>query len=365
MSDIPLKPTYGQYLELDRILSSQHPVSDATGKPAHDELLFIIIHQAYELWFKQIIHDLGSVLDMFDRNFVDERNIGIAVSRLHRIVEIEKLMIEQIKVLETMTPLDFLDFRNLLTGASGFQSMQFRIVENRLGLRPDQRLKYAQRDYHAEYSSRERETVLATEQGPSLFDVIERWLERTPFLATSSFNFVDAYLKAFGRMVATQRAELDALSGLTDEEKSVRRKMSEHTEAYVRSILDERSYNELREKGAVRLSWRAYLAALFINLYRDQPILHLPFQLLSVVLEIDEYLNLWRYRHSLMVLRMIGARMGTGGSSGHDYLKQTVEQHRIFSDLFNLSTLLIPRSELPELPAELARDLGFCFTFRA
>jgi tryptophan 2,3-dioxygenase len=98
-----------------------------------------------------------------------------------------------------------------------------------------------------------------------------------------------------------------------------------------------------------------------IMLYRDEPILQNPFRLLTALVAIDENLSLWRYRHALMVQRMIGAKIGTGGSSGQDYLRRTVEAHRVFLDFFNLSTYLIPRSMLPALPAELREQLGFRF----
>ena len=102
-------------------------------------------------------------------------------------------------------------------------------------------------------------------------------------------------------------------------------------------------------------------AALFITLYQDEPILHMPFQLLNTLLEIDECMTLWRYRHSLMVHRMIGARIGTGGSSGFHYLKSTATRHRIFKDFFNLSTFLIPRVRMPELPQSVKSALDFSY----
>src|SRR5438128_106551 len=134
---------YHSYLELDKVLDAQHPRSAMVEKTAaHDEMLFIIMHQVYELWFKQIIHELHSISVMFADNQMDEREISTAVSRLERIIEIQKLLIEQINVMETMTALDFLDFRNYLFPASGFQSLQFRIIENMLGLKSEARLQY-------------------------------------------------------------------------------------------------------------------------------------------------------------------------------------------------------------------------------
>ena len=109
------------------------------------------------------------------------------------------------------------------------------------------------------------------------------------------------------------------------------------------------------------MSLPAILAALFINVYRDHPVLQQPYRLLAALMDIEETLTLWRYRHALMVQRMIGVKIGTGGSSGHDYLRRTVERHRIFADLFQLSTYLIPRSTLPPLPPEVEAAMGFVY----
>ncbi|HMU06027.1 MAG TPA: tryptophan 2,3-dioxygenase family protein, partial [Saprospiraceae bacterium] len=103
-------------------------------------------------------------------------------------------------------------------------------------------------------------------------------------------------------------------------------------------------------------------AALFINLYRDEPILHVPFLLISKLVEIDDHLTTWRYRHAQMVMRMLGKKVGTGGSSGHEYLATTAAKHHIFADFHNVSTLLIPRSALPELPDNFRKNLGFYFS---
>ena len=113
---------YHDYLKLDSLLKAQDLLSDKEGKHAHDEMLFIIIHQVYELWFKQIIFEIDSILEALDREKIDESHVGIVVSRLERIIEIQHLLIDQIKVLETMTPMDFLDFRDLLRPLQDFKA---------------------------------------------------------------------------------------------------------------------------------------------------------------------------------------------------------------------------------------------------
>ena len=115
-------PNYRNYLNLHALLNAQKLISEKRGKTAHDEMLFIITHQVCELWFKQILFEIDSIFEVFHANVIDESQVGIAVSRLHRINEIIQLLVDQIKILETMTPMDFLEFRDLLTPASGFQS---------------------------------------------------------------------------------------------------------------------------------------------------------------------------------------------------------------------------------------------------
>ena len=131
--------------------------------------------------------------------------------------------------------------------------------------------------------------------------------------------------------------------------------------ALFKSVLNKETHDQMVKEGKRRLSYEASVAALFINLYRDEPILHLPFKFMMCLIEIDNQLTNWRYRHAQMVLRMIGNKIGTGGSSGHEYLFKTAEKHQIFTDFHNISTLLIPRSELPPLPDHIRARLNFHF----
>ncbi len=366
MADKDLKYTtvhYHSYLELDKILGAQKPRSaEQEEKPAHEEMLFIIIHQVYELWFKQMKHELDSVLDMFRHDNVDERSIGTATSRLERIEEIMKLLIQQINVLETMTPLDFLDFRNYLFPASGFQSFQFRMVEVMLGLEEKKRLTYNNHHYASVFTKDQRGELEEATKAGSLFDVVEAWLERTPFLQFGDFRFLEHYKKAVENMIKKEQNAINSSGYLTEEEKAGRLRMLGGTDTYFQSVLNKDVHKQMQEDGQLRLSYKATVAALLINLYRDEPILHGPFRLLMNLVDIDELLTTWRYRHAQMVLRMLGRKIGTGGSSGHDYLHETAVKHHIFTDLHNISTLLIPRSELPELPKELQLELGFYFS---
>ena len=356
------KLSYGSYLQLDRLLDSQTLKSTELGNSVHDEMLFIIIHQAYELWFKQILHELDSIITMFKGNYVQEENIGTVVARLDRIIEIQKLLIDQVGILETMTPMDFLEFRDLLNPASGFQSVQFREIENKLGMEPLSRVKFGKQSYDKFLDGDDRKKVKDSEKQISLFKLLDKWLERTPFLQFEGFNFWNSYQTAVEEMISK---DMKRISENTNLDSSALKTSLQNYEAIKRTyeaLFDEKKYNKLIADGHRRLSQKATLGALFIQLYRDEPILQLPHQLLTHLVDIDHNLTSWRYRHSLLVYRMIGVKIGTGGSAGHGYLKKTAEKHSIFRDISNLSTYIIPRSSLPKLPKELKKGLGYFYT---
>jgi tryptophan 2,3-dioxygenase len=353
---------YADYLHLDALLSTQRPRSGAAGQGAHDEMLFIIVHQVHELWFRQILHEVESVRDMFHKETVDEKRVGVAVARLERVREIQKSLIETLRILETMTSLDFLDFRDMLSPASGFQSYQFRLVENRLGLNPADRVEIDREGHAFRLNPEHRRLVLESQKEESLFDLIEAWLERTPFLEFERFDFLQSYRDAVDDMLQRDEKIIRKNPTLTDREREIQLHELEGTRRAFLTLFDREEYERLRAKGERRMSYRAMLAAIFINLYRDQPVLHLPFRLLETLVDIDETFTMWRYRHAVMVHRMIGRKIGTGGSSGHRYLRLVAEKHQVFRDLFDLSTYLIPRSRVPPLPADLVRELGFYFT---
>jgi tryptophan 2,3-dioxygenase len=125
------------------------------------------------------------------------------------------------------------------------------------------------------------------------------------------------------------------------------------------AVFDPAKHAEQQAAGKLRLSHRAFQAALFITLYRDQPALQEPFRLLEHLMDIDEGFTVWRYRHAQMVLRMIGRRIGTGGSAGAKYLERSAERSRVFGDLYNLSTFLIPRADRPPLPEGIVESMRF------
>jgi tryptophan 2,3-dioxygenase len=283
------------------------------------------------------------------------------VDRLGRITEIQRLLIDQIDVLETMTPLDFLDFREHLVPASGFQSVQFRLIENRLGLVPRFRLKISGAAYTSVLSGEHVRMLKDSESQPSLLDHTERWLERTPFLSFGSFDFWSAYRSTVEAMLARERATIEQHPNLEAHEREAQLAAFADTEREFATLFDEQRYEELRAKGKRRFSQTAFLAALLISLYRDAPIFQLPFRFLMKLVDIDEAFTAWRQRHALLAHRMIGGKTGTGGTSGHAYLDAAARRHRVFQDLFDLPTFFVPRSQLPALPAELAEQMDFFY----
>lgn len=353
---------YQDYLALNKLLDSQNLRSEELGIPAHEEMLFIVVHQSYELWFKQIIHELESVIDMFNKEIVDEKNIGIAIARLNRVIIIFKLLVDHIPIMESMTPLDFLDFRNYLFPASGFQSFQFRKIENLLGLKEDTRMTYGGHHYGAFFTDEQKNELENIHAKGNLFQAVESWLERIPFLVNDKFDFLQHYKSAVERMVTKEAEAIKSSDYLNDHEKDMRLKMMGNTDTFFKSILDPEVHQQYISEGKQRLSYKATLAGLMINLYNEEPLLQLPYRFLLSIIDIDELLTTWRYRHAQMVLRMLGRKTGTGGSSGHEYLRDTAIKHHIFNDLHNISTLLIPRSELPQLPEDIKTQLGFVYS---
>jgi len=350
---------YASYLKLDRLLSAQEPESVKQGREAHDELLFIIIHQAYELWFRQILHELERVGRIFGGRIVDDSELSLAVHGAERIVRILQLIVSQIDVLETMTPMDFLEFRDLLVPASGFQSEQFRMIETRLGLGRTDRLKFDGADFDARLPAEAKARIAAAEARPSLRDEVDEWLARTPFVEVGGFDFRAAYDAAIDRMLKADIETIRRHPQLTDSEKQVQIASLEKSSAMFDALIDDVRFETVRADGGWTMSRRALQAALFIFLYRDEPALQLPFRMLRALMDIDEQMALWRLRHALMVSRMIGRKVGTGGSSGYDYLRGSAERHRVYNDLFAIATFLIPRSERPPLPASVRASMRY------
>jgi tryptophan 2,3-dioxygenase len=256
-SDHTAALTYSSYLALDDILGAQRPRSEE-----HDEMLFIVIHQVYELWFKQLLHELAHL-----QRRLEAGDAPHALTTLKRILTILKTIVAQIDVLETMTPRQFTTFRNRLDAASGFQSAQFRELEAVLGGRD----AGAAGRYPPESGARER--IADAMARPSLLDSFLR------------------YLAAQGFGVPRDALERDVTQPAAPSEA-------------VQDVL--------------------------VDVYRvDGP----EAQVCERLVDVDEGLQEWRYRHVKMVERTIGDKAGTGGSSGAEYLRGTLFQ-AAFPDLW-------------------------------
>jgi tryptophan 2,3-dioxygenase len=349
---------YGSYLAVEKLLGLQTPLSLVEGKlHAHDEMLFIIVHQTYELWFKQILHELQACCDVLQQPSIADDNgpdMNVVVHRLKRIVEIWKLLNHQVDVLETMTPLDFLDFRSSLEGASGFQSTQFRQIEATLGLRMENRFRpdYYKHTEMGGFSPADYGVIVEAEKTITLLQLVGQWLARMPFFGESFWAGWEGDVSA------------EPASGTNAAQSSF---WDRYRKLYEASLSDRDEKGDLLGKfddtffktGAGDFSPLSLRAALFIMLYRDEPLFRLPFALLNTLIEIDEQLGNFRYRHLQMVRRMIGTRIGTGGSSGEQYLQGAVNKNYIFKELAGVITFLIERRNLPQLPKRLREALRF------
>jgi tryptophan 2,3-dioxygenase len=257
--------TYSSYLRLDDLLGLQTP---ASGGEEHDEMLFIVIHQVYELWFKQVLHEI----DLLGRA-LGENDRPLALATLKRVLTIFKTLVAQVDILETMTPVSFASFRHRLDTASGFQSFQFREIEVALGHRPPGLAR------RLAEGSPERRHVEERMARPSVYDAFLR------------------FLAANGHPIPAEVLERD-VAGPPVEDERVRRAL--------------------------------------VAIYHADPAAR---DVCERLVDLDEGLQEWRYRHVKMVQRTIGMKHGTGGSEGVEYLKSTLLQP-LFPDLWAIRTEL-------------------------
>src|SRR5262245_11809310 len=265
MSEPTQAVTYANYLKLEELLSLQQPRSSG---PEHDEMLFIVIHQVYELWFKQLLHELDRVKALLEQ---DESHR--AQHTLKRILTILKVMVAQLDILETMTPLEFLSFRARLEAASGFQSDQFRQIEYLLGAKSESAIA------RFPEGSRARDALTRRFAEPTLWDACLHYLSRE------------------GYAVPSARLSRDVTSPIEPSPE---------------------------------------IQAILTDVYRRDP---KNAELCERLVDLDEGLQEWRYRHVKMVERTIGMKRGTGGSSGAAYLRTTIGRPA-FPDLWEIRSHL-------------------------
>uniref|UniRef100_H2ZNA3 Uncharacterized protein n=1 Tax=Ciona savignyi TaxID=51511 RepID=H2ZNA3_CIOSA len=342
---IQTKVTYPGQLQLSKLLTSQKLLTSLPGnKPVHDEHLFIVTHQAFELWFKQIIVEIDSIRELLDKEDVEISNILTVNERLQRIGRIFHVLIGQFDVIATMTPQEFLKMRHVLGNSSGYQSCQFRLIENKLGVREDLRIKYGNQSYEDAFEGEERELVIRSQTEASLFTLIERWL--TKLADANKFGFFEKLKTAVEHMITNDEVKASKIDN------QVLRKTSLESSAKSRtsfdSILDRAKHDELVQKGNRRFSHKAIEGALMIFHYCKEPQFHIPHALLITLIEIDQKMAQWRHHHATMVQRMIGNLEGTGGSSGYMYLRALCsDRYKVFLDLVNMSSYFIPEQYLP------------------
>lgn len=353
------KPTYWDYLGLEELLSLQDGLPDGE-EPSADELHFIIVHQVFELWFKLVLRELRLARDAVSAEMVPEDAIPSVVRHLQRVSKIFEHSMSQWAVMETLTPQDFLEFRDKLVPASGFQSFQLRELEILMGLETAQReasgfgdpvrvISELAEDSPTGRLAKQRVADAMKER--NLKQALEEWLFRTPIQGSSPADagdeaalesFITKYVDAQGTHLANQARIYGAQGTVSEADARVRlEKTLDQTKHFLRAD-DVDPPDERATRSRVRC------AVLFIESYRELPLLAWPRTLLDAVVDLEELMLLFRTRHVRMVERVIGRRMGTGGSDGVAYLEETLK-YRIFTDLWTVRTILLPRAALPQL----------------
>lgn len=351
---------YSDYLRLDVLLNAQIPESARSDREVHDETLFIISHQVHELWFKEILYELKSVLELFSAIPLDGRKLGSITARLNRLLAIHKIINRQIEVLETISPLDFLDLRDFLLSGSVFESCQFREIELRLGLATRVPTEAFNR-----FRPEEREALLKAREEKTLFEAVDDWLAGMPFRSLEGAEFWPRYRRIVEDMLEKDHQMAQNNRFLAGWDRQGQLSRLENARYRFDALFKPEEYELLRDEGLFQFRRAAVLSALFILLYRDEPPLQLPFGVLKNLMDIDDQLIAWRINRSLFDQHMLGNKIGLGGRVTHDYIREMMEEKRIFRDLFSLSTFLVPHSALPELPQKLKQNLDVHFSQRS
>ena len=356
---------YWDYLRLPALLDLQGGLEGDEEQLLPDELHFIVVHQVFELWFKLVLRELRLARDHMAAPEVPEEHVPHVVHHLRRVTKIVSLCADQFAVMETLTPQDFLAFRDKLIPASGFQSFQMREMEIVLGLDGAQRAESGFGDpleairALGKGSPAGQQAIEHLERATAelpLRDALHTWLHRTPIHGSSPGDpgdegviagFVADYLAAALARAHSTRDRLVA-SGVLG---------ASAAEAKFGAALESsRAFLSAEDRDGDPRTRRIRAAILFIESYRELPLLAWPRMLLDTIVEVEAALVLFRTRHARMVERVIGRRIGTGGSAGVDYLDRTT-RYRIFTELWAVRTVLLPRADTPPLVG--AHQYGF------
>ena len=368
----PRRPSYWEYIKVEELLALQGGLASDDSQISADEVRFIVIHQIDELWFKLALRELTAARDLFRNDRVPETALSATVAALRRVVLIFELAGSHFRLMETMRPKEYLRFRDKLAPASGFQSAQLRELEILLGLEEGERIRYgnegsfldALKGDQGDASPAYQRVLRRIQDRPTLKDAVHAWLARTPIhgsmpetpgddatVAKFLADFLGGHEQGMRAAVANL-AKAQALSP-SDEARLVQR--------YAQQLEQARRYLHAEDQVGAEQQTRARrlrAAALFIESHRELPLLAWPCEILDAVVEMEQSMIVFRQRHARMVERVIGRRVGTGGSDGVAYLDQTALQYRVFKELWATRTLLLPPELVPE-----PRNLDF-YDFR-
>jgi tryptophan 2,3-dioxygenase len=359
---MPMKATpYWDYIRLEPLLSLQAGAGADEADLSNDEVMFIVVHQIDELWFKLILREMAGVRDLFARSPVPEQALASAVRGLRRMETIVRHLASHFELMETMTTRDYLAFRDKLAAASGFQSGQMREIEILMGLVETERVPLgrpgtyltALQEQDGSDSFVLRRVHARLDDKPTLRDAVLEWLYRTPIQGCTPSSpddggrvlaFIESYLSRHARAVE-HGLKLAAAQGLSEDDLRQREERARREIAYARSyLLGDEAQREERERAS-----RIRAAIVFIEGYRELPLLAWPREVLDGLTSFEQAFVVFRQRHARMVERMIGRRMGTGGSAGVDYLDSTAIKYRVFHELWAARTILVSAQDLPAL----------------
>jgi tryptophan 2,3-dioxygenase len=347
--------SYWDYVRVEELLALQSGIEREEKRLSNHEVLFIAVHQVFELWFKLILRELVALRDVLKPPRVPEADLATAARSLDRVARIFRSATQHWDVVESLNTRDYLDFRDKLFPASGFQSAQLREIEIVLGLEDADRVGFgAQGAYLAALKGEKGKPSPALarvearrKDRPTVREALESWLHRTPIRGSQPGDpgdvevvggFLDDYLDRLRAQVTQTAASVHGsdLSGAAPADLAGRyRAEIEAAEAFL-TVSDQRRR-------------RIRAAIVFIEGYRDLPLLAWPQEVLTRAVEAEQQFLVFRQRHARMVERVIGRRVGTGGSSGVDYLDQTATAYRVFKDLWTARTFLLRRDLLPPL----------------
>lgn len=353
--------TYWDYIRVEDLLGLQGGLNNDESTLGNDEVLFIVVHQVYELWFKLVIRELESVKNLLLRNPVPEQDISSAVQKLERCGEIFRVASDHFRVIETISTRDYLDFRDKLFPASGFQSAQMREIEILMGLTELARVPFGGKDAWKDAlkgpvgqgSPAFRRVEQRAQSEHTLKTVMDEWLYRTPIQASQPGDendeavideFLQQYLSGHDKAVERQLRMADERGESEDSRAALAKRYAAQSRQVKAFLMAEKAEPEQRSRVK-----RIRAAAIFITSYRELPLLAWPRRLMDKVVEFEQLFLIFRQRHARMVERVIGRRVGTGGSAGVAYLDNTALKYRVFDDLWAVRTVLLDVENCPPL----------------